>query len=81
MIGHEIVVACLSCYTVIILYIIDVFVACLTLTHGNFVCNNYAGIALLSHCLKVYEKIMNLQLRRQVENQMREEQYGFRDNG
>jgi hypothetical protein len=33
-----------------------------------------------SHCLKVYEKIINLKVRRQVENELRDEEYHFRNN-
>jgi hypothetical protein len=39
----------------------------------------WKGVTLLSHCLKIYERIINLILRRQVENKMREEQYGSRN--
>lgn len=37
-------------------------------------------VTLLSQSLNTDERIINLKLRRQVENKVTEEQYGFRDN-
>jgi exonuclease III len=41
-------------------------------------CKNYRGITLMCHCAKVYEKILERRIRNKVEQEMREEQYGFR---
>ena len=43
-------------------------------------CNNYRGITLLSHGLKILEKIIERRLRNIIEPQLEEEQYGFRPN-
>ena len=41
-------------------------------------CENYRGIALLCHCMKIYEKIILQKIRNKIESQLREEQQGFR---
>lgn len=41
-------------------------------------CGNYRGIALLDHIAKVYERILEKRLRRRIEGQLGEEQYGYR---
>lgn len=43
-------------------------------------CSNYRGITLLSHGLKILEKILVSRLRVILEPQLEEEQYGFRPN-
>lgn len=43
-------------------------------------CTNYRGITLLSHCLKITEKIIEKRLRTQIEHRFEEEQHGFRCN-
>ena len=41
-------------------------------------CSNYRGICLMSHALKVYERILEERLRRHVEQLLGEQQSGFR---
>lgn len=43
-------------------------------------CTNYRGITLLSHCLKIMEKIIEKRLRKILEHQFEEQQHGFRSN-
>jgi hypothetical protein len=43
-------------------------------------CSNYRGITLISQCAKIYERILEKRVRDQIENKLREEQYGFRKN-
>ncbi|KAL1447116.1 hypothetical protein WDU94_005460 [Cyamophila willieti] len=42
------------------------------------VCNNYRGITLTSQVGKLYERIIELKIRPQLEVRLHEEQYGFR---
>ena len=41
-------------------------------------CGNYRGIKLLSHCMKIMERIIDARIREIVEHQLGEEQFGFR---
>jgi exonuclease III len=41
-------------------------------------CKNYRGISLMSHAGKIYERILEIRLRRQVEESLSESQCGFR---
>ena len=41
-------------------------------------CANYRGISLLSHALKIYERILEKKLRMMVEDKLNEAQHGFR---
>ena len=41
-------------------------------------CSNYRGVTLLSHCGKIYTRIIEKRLRQRVENIVLEGQYGFR---
>jgi hypothetical protein len=41
-------------------------------------CENYRGISLMSHLAKTYERILEARLRKKVEPQLDEEQYGYR---
>ena len=41
-------------------------------------CKNYRGISLMSHCGKLYERILETRLRDKVENLLSESQCGFR---
>jgi hypothetical protein len=41
-------------------------------------CNNYRGVTLMCQCAKLYEKIIEFRLKRSIENNLREEQCGFR---
>jgi hypothetical protein len=42
------------------------------------VCGNYRGVTLLCQCAKLYEKILEKRLKDNVEEKLREEQFGFR---
>jgi hypothetical protein len=41
-------------------------------------CNNYRGVTLISQCAKLYEKIIEIRLKRGIENNLREEKWVFR---
>lgn len=41
-------------------------------------CNNYRGITLIAHVAKIFERVLEGRLRRKIEGEMEEEQYGFR---
>jgi hypothetical protein len=41
-------------------------------------CENYRGIALIDHITKLYERILEKGVRRKIEPQLGEEQYGYR---
>ena len=42
------------------------------------VCSNYRGITIISHVVKVMERILEKRIRAKVESQIEEEQFGFR---
>jgi hypothetical protein len=44
----------------------------------NLQCSNYKGITLLSHCFKIYESVILNEIKKKIEDGMREEQHGFR---
>ena len=41
-------------------------------------CGNYRGVTIMCHCAKLYEKVLESRLKADVEQDLREEQYGFR---
>ena len=41
-------------------------------------CENYRGVALLNHIAKIYERILERRARNIIEEQLGEEQYGYR---
>uniref|UniRef100_A0A1W7R9N5 Endonuclease-reverse transcriptase HmRTE-e01 n=1 Tax=Hadrurus spadix TaxID=141984 RepID=A0A1W7R9N5_9SCOR len=41
-------------------------------------CENYRGVTLISHIAKLFERILENRIRKKVEKELQEEQYGFR---
>ena len=41
-------------------------------------CGNYRGITIISQVAKVMERILERRIRKQVDSQLQEEQFGFR---
>ena len=54
-------------------------VICPLLKKGEkVVCHNYRGVTVLSHCAKIYNRIIEKRLRSCLEEKLQESQYGFR---
>ena len=54
-------------------------VICPLLKKGEkVVCDNYRGVTVLSHCVKIYNRIIEKRLRSCLEEKLQVSQYGFR---